>query len=284
MIRIIAFGAHPDDCEFGCGGTAVKWAAAGHAVKFVAVTNGDIGHFAQAGGPLAQRRAAETRAAAKILGIAETEVLDNHDGELEPTLENRKTIVRLIRRWKADVVLSHRPNDYHPDHRYTGILVQDAAYMVTVPFFCPDTPALSKNPLFLYFPDLFTQPTPFTPHVTVAIDDVLEKKMAALEAMESQTIEAGCEGTPDLVPRDAASREARRRAFREQFLSHFRTLTDRFRASIAEWYAGGHPEQVKIAEAFQVCEYSQAWASISAAARATDNAELRRVFPFHPSR
>lgn len=282
MIRVIAFGAHPDDCEFGCGGTAVKWSAAGHAVKFVSLTNGDIGHFAMAGGPLARRRAEESRAAARILGV-ETEVLPNHDGELEPTLANRKTVVRLIREWKADLVLSHRPNDYHPDHRYTGILVQDAAYMVTVPYFCPETPSLPRNPLFLYFPDLFTTPTPFTPHVAVSIDDVAEKKMAALEAMESQTIEGGCEGTPDLVPRNAAIREARRQAVREQFLGHFGSLTERFRPALAEWYGAAAAAKVRLAEAFQVCEYSQSWASISTAARRSDNAELRKLFPFHPS-
>lgn len=278
MIRVIAFGAHPDDCEFGCGGTALKWSAAGHAVKFVSLTNGDIGHFAMAGGPLARRRAEETRAAARILGV-ETEVLPNHDGELEPTLENRRRVVRLIREWKPDIVISHRPNDYHPDHRYTGILVQDAAYMVTVPYFCPETPSLPRNPLFLYFPDLFTSPTPFTPHVAVAIDDVADRKWSALEAMESQTIEGGCEGTPDLVPKDAAAREARRKAVREQFLGHFGALTERFRPALVEWY-GAAAAKVRLAEYFQVCEYSQSWASISTASRRSDSAELRKLFPF----
>jgi N-acetylglucosamine malate deacetylase 1 len=140
-LRIIAFGAHPDDCELKAGGVAAKWAARGHHVKFVSVTNGDIGHWKMAGGPLARRRTEEVKKAARILKI-HTQVLDIHDGELEPTLENRRTITRLIRQWKADIVLAHRPNDYHPDHRYTGVLVQDAAYMVTVPFFCPDVPYL----------------------------------------------------------------------------------------------------------------------------------------------
>ena len=127
----------PIDAEYKAGGVAAKWAAAGHRVKFVSVTNGDIGHWQIAGGPLAVRRKAEVQRAAKLLGI-ETEVLDIHDGELLPSLENRRTITRLIRDWKADIVMSHRPNDYHPDHRYTGVLVQDAAFMVTVPFFCPE--------------------------------------------------------------------------------------------------------------------------------------------------
>src|SRR5919197_1090267 len=121
QLRIIAFGAHPDDCELKAGGVAALWSAQGHHVKFVSVTNGDIGHWREAGGPLARRRTAEVEQAARLLGIT-TEVLDIHDGELMPTLENRRTITRLIREWGADIVMSHRPNDYHPDHRYTGVL------------------------------------------------------------------------------------------------------------------------------------------------------------------
>src|SRR5438105_15914022 len=105
-LRIIVFGAHPDDAELKAGGTAAKWAKLGHQVKMVSVTNGDIGHWREAGGPLAKRRLAEARAADKVLGVA-CEVLDIHDGELEPTLENRKKITRLIRDWKGDVVIAH---------------------------------------------------------------------------------------------------------------------------------------------------------------------------------
>jgi LmbE family N-acetylglucosaminyl deacetylase len=126
-LRIIAFGAHPDDCDGRAGGTGAKWAALGHHVKFVAVTNGDAGHQSQGGGALAMRRRAEAREAGKRIGIDEYETLDNHDGELMPSLEVRKQIIRKIREWNADIVMSPRPNDYHPDHRYTGVLVQDAA-------------------------------------------------------------------------------------------------------------------------------------------------------------
>src|SRR5205807_9027819 len=110
-LRIIVFGAHPDDAELKAGGTAIQWARHGHHVKFVSVTNGDIGHWRIKGKELAQRRLTEVKAAAKVLGI-ETEVLPIHDGELEPTLENRRTITRAIRKWQADVVLCHRPWDY----------------------------------------------------------------------------------------------------------------------------------------------------------------------------
>src|SRR6188768_3102622 len=176
-LRIICFGAHPDDCELQAGGVGALWAAQGHHVKFVSVTNGDIGHWRDAGGPLARRRKAEVEQAARVLGIA-TEVLDIHDGELLPTLENRRTITRLIREWKADIVMSHRPNDYHPDHRYVGVLVQDAAYMVAVPRFIPEVKPLAKNPAFFFYSDRFQKPNPFKPDVVVAIDSVMAKKVA----------------------------------------------------------------------------------------------------------
>src|SRR5688572_6349381 len=198
-LRIIAFGAHPDDCEIQVGGSAARWAKLGHHVLFVSTTNGDIGHWREAGGPLALRRKAEVDKAHAILGIQGV-VLDVHDGEVLPTLENRRTLTRLIRQWKADVVIAHRPNDYHPDHRYTGVLVQDAAYMVTVPFFCPDLPELKKNPAFFYFPDRFQKPNPFKPDVMVSVDGVMKAKLDALGVMESQFYEGGANGSAELIP------------------------------------------------------------------------------------
>src|SRR5438552_10469199 len=214
-LRIICFGAHPDDCEIQAGGVAALWSAKGHHVKFVSVTNGDIGHWRDAGGPLARRRKGEVERAARILGIT-TEVMDVHDGELLPTLENRRTITRLIREWKADIVMSHRPNDYHPDHRYTGVLVQDAAYMVAVPFICPDVPPLRGNPVFLFYPDGFQKPNPFQADVIVDIDAVMEKKLAAVDLLESQFYEGGALGNASMIPSDPAKQADRRKQVRAQ--------------------------------------------------------------------
>lgn len=272
-LSIIAFGAHPDDCEYVAAGVAAKWAAKGHRVKFVACTNGDIGHFAMAGGPLARRRTAEVNRCAEILGIT-SQVLDNHDGELQPTLENRKAIVRLIREWKADIVIGHRPNDYHPDHRYTGVLVQDAGYMVTVPFFCPDTPHLAQNPVFLYYEDKFLKPNPFTPDVAVAIDDVIEKKLDCFDALESQFYEGGCNATADLAPKDSPGQAARRKQVRTEFRKYFGERADKFRAALAGWYGEKEAAGVKSAEAFEICEYG----------RRPDKEEIRRLFPFFPGK
>src|SRR5512134_3902123 len=188
-LRIIVFGAHPDDCDLDAGGTAALWAAKGHAVKFVALTNGDAGHQSEGGGALAKRRRAEAQEAGRRFGIAEYEVLDNHDGELLPTLDVRNQIIRRIRTWNADIVLAPRPNDYHPDHRYTGVLIQDAAYMVVVPNVAPDTPPLRRNPVFMYYYDHFEKPAPFRPDIVVSIDPVYDKKLDAMDAHTSQFYE-----------------------------------------------------------------------------------------------
>ncbi len=266
--RIIVFGAHPDDCELTTGGTASRWVDAGHAVKFVSLTNGDIGHHEISGGPLARRRREESVRAAKILGV-ESQTLDNHDGELMPTLENRKAVARAIREWKADVVIAPRPNDYHPDHRYTGILVQDTAYMVAVPNFCPDTPALRTNPVFLYVADRFQQPNPFRPDVVVSIDPVLDRKVAALAEMDSQFFEwlPWIDGYLDQVPKDPATRKT---WFREQVLKRYGASADRFREKLVDLLGPERGRAVLAAEAFQVCEYG----------RQPDRADLLKIFPF----
>jgi LmbE family N-acetylglucosaminyl deacetylase len=268
-LRILCFGAHPDDCELKAGGVAALWAAQGHHVKFVSVTNGDIGHWRDAGGPLARRRKAEVEQADKILGVA-TEVLDIHDGELLPTLENRRTVTRVIRDWKADVVMSHRPNDYHPDHRYTGVLVQDSAYMVAVPNFCPDTPPLKGNPVFLFYSDSFQKPNPFQADVVVSIDSVIEKKLDALDTLVSQFYEGGALGSAALMPTDPAKQAERRRAVRAGHAGRSEAVARRYRDKLAGWYGKEKAEQARHAEAFEICEYGQH----------PDKKELERLFPF----
>jgi len=267
-LRIICFGAHPDDCELQIGGTAALWAKRGHKVKFVSVTNGDIGHWQEAGAPLARRRRAEVEKADGLLGVT-TEILDIHDGELLPTLENRRVLTRLIRDWKADLVLSHRPNDYHPDHRYTGILVQDAAYMVTVPNFCPDSPAMSNNPAFFYYSDRFQKPNPFKPDVVVDIGSVMERKLDALGIMVSQFAEGGANGFAGLMPADEAGQQRRHREVRESMAKRNQSLADRFRNQLVEQYGAEKGPNVKFAEAFELCEYG----------RQPSREEIRKMFP-----
>ncbi|MHC4705272.1 MAG: PIG-L deacetylase family protein, partial [Planctomycetota bacterium] len=272
-LRIICFGAHPDDNEFRAGGVAAMWAAQGHHVKFVSCTNGDIGHWGIAGGPLAQIRTAEVERCAEILGI-ESGVLDIHDGEIMPTLENRRTFVRLIREWRADIVMCCRPNDYHPDHRYSAILVQDAGYMVTVPFFCPGVPYLKRNPVFLFYEDRFQKPNPFTADIVVGIDSVIDKKVESAVALASQTLEGGCNGNERLYPADdPAKRKQREKEVRDRFHSRFGSTANRFRDELAEWYGKNRAGKIKYAEAFEICEYG----------RRPSNEEIRKLFPFFPS-
>ena len=270
-LRIICFGAHPDDAEYKSGGTAAMWAAQGHHVKLVSVTNGDIGHWRMSGGVLAQRRTAESAEVARRLGV-ESQVLDIHDGELMPTLENRRLITRLIRDWNADIVIAHRPWDYHPDHRYVGVLVQDAAFMVTVPYFCPDTPALKKNPVFLYSSDGFKKPYPFEADIAVSIDDVFEKKVDALLALESQTFEGGALGSAEQMANvpPASQPELRREWLRARWDRRAGGEAERFREALVRWYGLERGKAVKYAEAFEICEYG----------RQPTPAEVRELFPF----
>ncbi len=266
-LRIIAFGAHPDDCDIRSGGVAAKWAAMGHKVRFVAVTNGDAGHHEQGGGQLAMRRRAEAIEAGRRIGV-DYVVLDNHDGELVPSLEVRQQIIRQIREWKADLVLAPRPNDYHPDHRYTGVLLQDAAFMVTVPNIVTEVPALTKNPVFLYFEDGFQKPAPFRPDLAVSIDDVVDKKVDALDAHVSQVYEwlAWHSGNLDQVPKDPVARKAWLKKTR------MRPPTAAVREALVKWYGADAAAKVQVAEAFEICEYGTR----------PDDAMLRRLFPFFP--
>ena len=273
-LNIICFGAHPDDAEYKSGGTAALWASMGHRVKLVSVTNGDIGHWQMAGGPLAKRRTAESAEVARRLGVT-SQVLDIHDGELLPTLENRQTITRLIRTWNADVVIAHRPWDYHPDHRYVGVLVQDAAYMVSVPFFCPDTPPLKKNPVFLYSSDRFQKPYPFEADIAVSLDDVFEKKVDALLALESQTFEGGALGSEEETAKapPASQPELRRAWLRERWDRRQSGEANQYRSALLKWYGDEKGAAVKYAEAFEICEYGSQ----------PSDAEIRRLFPFLPT-
>lgn len=263
-LRVILIGAHPDDCDQGGGGTAILWASMGYAVKFVSVTNGDAGHQTQGGGVLAKRRMAEAQEAGKRFGVT-YDVLDNHDGELTPNLNVRLQIIRKIREWDADIVLAPRPNDYHPDHRYTGVLVQDAAYMVAVPNVAPDTKPLKKNPLFLYYQDRFQRPNPFRPDIAIDITSVYDRKIYSMAAHESQFFEwlPWIGGYADQVPTGDTERLAWLTAQRA------RPITPEIKSALEKWYDTDRASKVKYAEVFEICEYGMQ----------PKEADIRRLFP-----
>ena len=261
-LNIVVVGAHPDDDDETAGGTAIQFAKLGHNVLFVSLTNGDAGHFNKGGGALAKIRRAEAEEAGKRFGVT-YKVLDNHDGELMPTLNIRLDIIRLLRQWNADVVIGPRPNDYHPDHRNTAILLQDAAYMVIVPNVAPDTPPLRKNPVFLYAQDDFKKPYPFQPDIAVDISSVFDQKIYAIAAHESQYFE--------WLPWTINEKIPEGKKERMEWLAKFqdREITPGVRKSLTKWYGEEKANKVSHAEAFEICEYGSY----------PDDDEIRRLFP-----
>lgn len=263
-LNVIVIGAHPDDCDIDAGGTAILFSKAGHNVMFVSVTNGDAGHHEKGGGALAKIRRAEAQEAGKRFGVKYV-VLDHHDGELMPTLDIRLEIIRLIRQWNADIVIGPRPNDYHPDHRNTAILLQDAAYMVIVPNVAPDTPPLKRNPVFLYTEDGFQKPTPFQPDIAVDITSVFEQKVYAMSAHESQFFEwlPWTNGTLDQVPASESERL--------KWLAEWRksSIKENVKRSLEKWYGVSKASTIKYAEAYEICEYG----------RRPSDEEIRKLFP-----
>ncbi len=267
-LSIVLIGAHPDDAEIKAGGTMALWAKEGYRLHIVCMTNGDAGHQTLGREALAARRKGEAAAAAAVTGAKST-VLDNHDGELQPTLEVRRQVIRIIRESEADVVITHRPNDYHPDHRYTAQAVQDAAYMVTVPHVVEDAPVLRKNPVFLYFSDHFERPAPFRPDVAVNVDDVMDTKWSMLDKMECQFYEwmPWHDGILESVP---ASAKDRLKWLRKTWGPVFERYTRRVEKGLKRTYGKRAAGKVRFAEAFEVSEYG----------RQPNEEELAALFPF----
>ncbi len=252
-LRILCIGAHPDDCEISMGGTAHRWSQGGHTVRLTSATNGETGHHELPAAEVAARRAAEARAAAEVLGV-ESRILPIASGALEPTVANRRLLITEIREFKPDLIVTHRPNDYHPDHRYTSQLVQDAAYLVTVPGNMPEVPALRKNPVIAYCSDNFQKPLPFAPDVVVDIDPVIETKLDAAHCHTSQMYEwiPWNQRREKEIPEGDADRRAWLGVER---VKKSMQLADRFREKLVERYGEERGHAVKNAEAFEGCEY-----------------------------
>lgn len=256
-LNIIAIGAHPDDCDSKFGGTAALFAKMGHNVKFLALTSGDAGHQSEGGGALGNRRRQEAKKAGEALGIAEYQTLDNHDGELLPSLAVRHQVIRAIREWNADIVLGLRPNDYHPDHRNAGKVVVDASYMVIVPNVCPDTPPLSKNPLFLYMEDRFKKPYLHQPDIVVSIDETIELKVDGLHQHTSQMYEwlPWTNGGDASVAKIPTSPEERRSWLAGKTKNRSSSISSEKLATLKKWYGEKEAKRVKYVESFEIAEY-----------------------------
>ena len=267
-VRVIVFGAHPDDCEYTTGGLAYQYAQMGHHVKYVSLTNGCKGHHLMKPADLAARRYRESQEVARILQV-EYEVMNNPDGELMATLENRFAVIKLICDWNADIVITHRPNDYHPDHRNTAVIVQDAAYMISVPQMVPEGKPLLKSVVFLYMPDDFQKPTPFSPDIVIDITAVAEKKMEALCANESQFFEwmPWNESREEAIPDSPAERL---QMVANQYLEL--NGVKRFGKAVSNWYPAKLSKSIRYVEAFEICEYGYK----------PGKEEIKRLFPMLP--
>ena len=252
-LRLLILGAHPDDAEFHAGALAAMYRRRGHAVKMVSLTNGDAGHHELAGAPLAERRRAEAQTAAAVIGAA-SEVWEHRDGQLQPTLELRWQVVREIRTFRPDLVLTHRPNDYHPDHRAVGQAVQDACYLVTVPAIVPDSPSLRRDPIVGFLPDRFTKPTPLAGDVVFDAEPYLEQVVEMLACHASQVFEwLPFNRGAAAPPRDPA---ARRAWLRDWYLGLLRPQANRYRERLIARYGQQRGSAVEYAEAFEISEYA----------------------------
>jgi hypothetical protein len=155
-----------------------------------------------------------------------------------------------------------------------GVLVQDASFMVTVPFFCPDIPALKKNPVFMYSSDGFQKPYPFTPTIAIGITEAeMARKLDGIHELTSQAYEGGANGSAEHLEKNVppAENETARRAWLQRRW-HLRQSSEaeRYRADLIKWYGEAKGKSFKFSETFELCEYGS---------RPSD-AELKVLFPF----
>lgn len=269
-LKLLILGAHPDDAEYHAGGLAAMYRRHGHEVRMVSVTNGEKGHHVRWGSELAARRRAEAHAAAAVIGAA-YDVWDNPDGELLPTLALRARIIAEIRRTQPDLVLTHRPNDYHPDHRAVGLAVQDACYLVTVPGVVPDVPILRRDPVVGYLPDRFTKPSPLEADVIVDVTDEVGTIVQMLACHASQFFEwllFNMRREHEL-PADAAGRLVWLRRWYEDTI---RPFANTYRKELLATYGSERGPCVEFCEPFEISEY----------AAPLDEAARLRLFWFLP--
>ena len=266
-MRILMIGAHQDDNEFRCGGLAYKLVKKGHEVRFLSMCNGCGGHHIMTPEETSRRRAGESAAVAELLGI-QYDVWNIDDCTLVADLETRRKLIRYIRAFSPDLLISHRPNDYHADHRAAGQLVQDVSYILTVPHECPDAPAMRKMPVIMYNEDCFCNPD-FRADVVINIDDEVETKLRIAHLNVSQVYEWLAYEEGEVPPEDEEGRfewlkgmEIKQDTTDEEVMKarrgysvRFAKTAARFRKELIEQYGVEYGSKIRYAEAFEVCEY-----------------------------
>lgn len=254
--RILFIGAHPDDADILCGGTALKLARGGHVVKFVSVTNGDTGHHILSREETARIRKGEAKASAAYAGLYEYEVMDNPCG-IEASVDNRRKVLRVIRAFAPDVVITHRTCDYHPDHRATAQLVQDCAYVCMVPHFCEDTPIPEKAPVFALSYDGFQDPRPHRADAAIEFDSVLEEKLTMMSNHASQFFEwlPWTMGRKDVCETGLTDGEKRQSMI--GILARFETAANGARELLKRVHGEEAGAKIRYAETFEQSPYSR---------------------------
>ncbi|MCH2202225.1 MAG: PIG-L family deacetylase [Fuerstiella sp.] len=253
--RILVLGAHPDDAEYHAGGLLTCYRKELDAtVKLISLTDGAAGHHKRSSEELKALRQKESADAGAVIG-AEYLNWDLPDAHLEPTIKNRDRVIREIRSFRPDVVLTHRTCDYHPDHRAVGQLTQDASYLVTVPKVVPDVPPLFKNPVILYMTDLFTRPAPLRPDLVLDVEPQLDSVIDMLACHRTQVFEwlAYEQGILDQVPQKPEQRLAWLRTW---FQNEIAERANRFREALIATYGEEKGRAITCCEAFEVSEYA----------------------------
>ncbi|MHA1110927.1 MAG: PIG-L deacetylase family protein [Promethearchaeota archaeon] len=272
--KIMGIGAHPDDIEIVSGGLALLGTKLGYKFKFVSVTNGNVGHHKIKSDELAIVREKEAQAAASALG-GEYKSLNVDDGYVFVNKEQTEKVVKVIREFDPDLVITHRPNSYHRDHRYTGVLVMDASYMLTVPQYCPNVPISPsrRTPVICYAYDDFLRPQ-FEPNIILDISDVYDEKAKGVAHHESQIME----WIPWTVRMEDQfkppfTQDDKENAARLIETTYFSTALTRYRSLIKK----GYPDKkVTNVEIYEICEYG----------KPASKKELKELFPgaFIPTR
>ncbi len=264
--RVIVICAHPDDAELTSGGTCILLSRMGYKIKYVSLTNGNKGHHKGTKNEIAIRRYNEVQEVKRRMNC-EYEILNNEDGELESTLKNRMEVIRLIREWDADIVITHPPYDYHPDHRHTSLLVQDAAFLVNVPKILPEVPAVEQSPLFLYTRGRYINPQKLQPDIVVDITPVIREKAYVIDAHVSQMYEwlPWINRNNDVIPE---TEEGKIEYILRQYVLKRGEIKEKDKPVVEKWYRD-NTKKVKTIEAFEICEFGST----------VDDQDIRELFP-----
>ncbi|MBQ7288269.1 MAG: PIG-L family deacetylase [Clostridia bacterium] len=182
-MNILAIGAHPDDVEIGCGGTLAKYAAQGHKIFIATATSGNIGSARHSMEEIARIRKQEAANSAAIIG-AEYICLDYDDEMFYEDKSVRLAFINLVRHCKADVIFTHNPKDYNPDHELTSKIINDIAVMIPIAHIKTEEPPHDVIPSIWYFEPALSMG--FVPTDYVDITDFYETKMKMFSCMESQ--------------------------------------------------------------------------------------------------